>query len=129
MRERQVVVVGYDEAELLDIASVTDTLDMANRLGARPAYQVRVSSPGGDPITCQAGARLLVHLALERCTGPLDTLIVSEGWGHDRAAADARLGGHVLRLARESRRVASVCTGASILATAGLLDGKRATTH
>jgi transcriptional regulator GlxA family with amidase domain len=59
----------------------------------------------------------------------LDTLVVSGGFGHLAAADDRALVGHVRRLARESRRVASVCTGASVLAAAGLLDGRRATTH
>lgn len=73
--------------------------------------------------------RLQSQQSLERSTGPLDTLIVSGGFGHEAAADNPRIVGHVRRLARESRRVASVCTGASILAAAGLLDGKRATTH
>lgn len=129
MSERQVVVVGYEQAELLDIASVTDAFDAANRLGARPRYLVRMASPGGRPVRCQSGLTLQSHLSLERCRGPLDTLVVSGGLGHRVAADDARTVGHVRRLARESRRVASVCTGSSVLAAAGLLDGRRATTH
>ncbi|MFI6085621.1 GlxA family transcriptional regulator [Streptomyces sp. NPDC051217] len=88
-----------------------------------------MASPGGNPITCGSGLTLQSQQPLERLTGPLDTLIVSGGLGHERAAADSRLVGHVRRLAKESRRVASVCTGASILAATGLLDGRRATTH
>ncbi|GAA4926795.1 DJ-1/PfpI family protein [Streptomyces coeruleoprunus] len=123
-------VVGYDTAELLDIACVTTTLVMANHLGtpARP-YEVVVAAPGGGPIVCGSGLTLHSQQSLERLVGPLDTLIVSGGVGFEQAAADPRLLGHVRRLAKESRRVASVCTGAAILAAAGLLDGHRATTH
>lgn len=123
------VVVGYPAAELLDIACVTTTFDFANRAGATPGYRVCVVSPGRRAITCQSGLVLQAEGALERLRGPLDTMIVSGGEGHEAAAADARLVGHVRRLVRETRRVASVCTGASVLAATGLLDGRRATTH
>lgn len=124
-----VVLVGYDEAELLDIACVTTSLTAANRLGACPAYAVSVATPGGRAITCDSGLTLQGRRSLERLKGPLDTLIVSGGIGHQAAGDNPRIVGHVRRLARESRRVASVCTGATVLAAAGLLDGKRATTH
>ncbi|RSS58154.1 GlxA family transcriptional regulator [Streptomyces sp. WAC07061] len=130
MSERAVVVVGYEAAELLDIACVTSGLIMANELGSLDVpYAVRLVAPGGGPIRCGTGLTLAADASLERTTGPLDTLIVSGGLGVERAAADHRLVGHVRRLAGESRRVASVCTGAGILAAAGILAGRRATTH
>ncbi|UMG94090.1 helix-turn-helix domain-containing protein [Nocardioides sp. TF02-7] len=72
---------------------------------------------------------LAAEVALERVRGPLDTLVVSGGIGYVDAMDDERLLAHVRRLARESRRVASVCTGAGVLAAAGLLSGRRAATH
>lgn len=123
------MVVAYDRAELLDIACVTTTLGMANHLGARRPYRQIVATPAGRSIELHSGLALTGQQPLERVAGPLDTLIVSGGLGHEEAAADSRLVGHVRRLAKESRRVASVCTGASVLAAAGLLDGRRATTH
>ncbi|ADD44454.1 GlxA family transcriptional regulator [Stackebrandtia nassauensis] len=129
MNERLVAVVGYDDAMLLDIACVTSTLAAANRAGADPPYRTVLAAPGGNPVRCDSGQTLHAQASLEKLTGPFDTLVVSGGWGHDSAAADRRIVAHVRRLARESRRVASVCTGADILAAAGLLDGKRATTH
>ncbi|MGW4730952.1 GlxA family transcriptional regulator [Streptomyces shenzhenensis] len=129
MDERLVVIVGYDGAQLLDIACVSSTLDVANLGGATPAYRVRLASPGGRPITCGQGLTLEGQETLERLTGPLDTLIVSGGLGFKAAAANPRIVGHVRRLAREARRVASVCTGAGVLAAAGLLEGRRAATH
>ncbi|MGA4862353.1 GlxA family transcriptional regulator [Streptomyces lavendulocolor] len=130
MAERVMVVVGYESAELLDIACVTTSLSLANTIG-RPSvpYRVVLAGPGGGPIVCDSGLSLAAQQSLERLVGPIDTLVVSGGMGFERAAGDARLVGHVRRLAGESRRVASVCTGAGVLAAAGLLDGRRATTH
>ncbi|OKK03799.1 AraC family transcriptional regulator [Streptomyces sp. CB03234] len=130
MAERLMVVVGYEAAELLDIACVTTSLALANEIGDPTVpYRVCVAGPGGGPIVCGSGLVLQSQQPLERLVGPLDTLIVSGGLGFERAAADPRIVGHVRRLAKESRRIASVCTGAGVLAATGLLDGRRATTH
>ncbi|NUR71432.1 MAG: helix-turn-helix domain-containing protein [Hamadaea sp.] len=129
MPERVILVVGYDGAELLDIACVTSSLDIANRIGASPPYRTVLATPGGRPITCDSGLQLAGQTALEQFRGPLDTLLVSGGLGHRDAAEDAVLVGHVRRLAKLARRTASVCTGATVLAEAGLLANKRVTTH
>ncbi|GAA0424309.1 AraC family transcriptional regulator [Acrocarpospora corrugata] len=123
------VVVAYEAVGLLDLACVTSTLEEANWQGAAPYYEVRVATPGGHAVTCGTGLTVQAQQALERITGPLDTLLVSGGIGHEDAAANPLIVAHVRRLARESRRVASVCTGAYVLAAAGLLDGRRVTTH
>ncbi|MEV0713880.1 GlxA family transcriptional regulator [Asanoa sp. NPDC050611] len=130
MDPRHIVMVGYDGAELLDIACVTSTFELANAIGQlNPGYRVSLATLGGLPIRCDSGLVVQAQLTLERLTGPLDTVIVSGGFGHEAAAENALVVAHVRRLARESRRIASVCTGATVLAATGLLDGRRATTH
>ncbi|GAA2309027.1 DJ-1/PfpI family protein [Glycomyces scopariae] len=129
MDPHRVVVVGYDDAELLDIACVTTTLDAVRHIDPALRYDLVLATPGGAPVTCSSGLVLNAQAVLERVKGPVGTLVVSGGLGHTGAARDERLVGHVRRLARESERVASLCTGASVLAAAGLLDGRRATTH
>ncbi|MEU5881437.1 GlxA family transcriptional regulator [Spirillospora sp. NPDC047279] len=139
MGERKVVVVGYDGAGMIDIACVVTPLVMANVIGRLTVpYRVVVVSPGGRAIDCPTGMSLSAQEPLQKVIGPLDTLVVAGGVGNlwnplgpasARIAEDPALVGHVRRLARESRRVASVCTGAGILAAAGLLDGRRVTTH
>ncbi|WP_406293783.1 DJ-1/PfpI family protein [Embleya sp. NBC_00888] len=126
---RRVIVVGYPNSALLDIACVTETLITANTLGADPPYDVRLAGLGGRPIACSGGFDLTPHIPLEHVVGAVDTLLICGGYGHERAAEDERFVGHLRRAAREARRVASVCTGASVLAATGLLDGRRATTH
>ncbi|MBB4683214.1 GlxA family transcriptional regulator [Amycolatopsis jiangsuensis] len=126
---RRVVILGYADAELLDIACVSDVLDAANRLGARRPYEVRLATVDGQPFACQSGLTLTPHGRLDQLRGELDTVVVAGGIGHRAASADQRLLEHVRRLSQLSRRTASVCTGSSVLAAAGLLSGRRATTH
>jgi transcriptional regulator GlxA family with amidase domain len=130
MTTRPVAVIAYDGAELLDIACITTPFYLANHVvPTHDAYDVRVVSLDGGPVRTESGLTLHADGALPLLTGPVDTVVVSGGLGHLHAATLAPLLHHVRRLAADSRRVASVCTGTSVLAAAGLLDGRRATTH
>ena len=126
---RRVLVVGYPAAELLDIACIVTALQLANVHHGSALYRPRLASPSGAAIQTGTGLVLNAEVALEKARGPLDTLIVSGGIGYVDAMEDDRLVAHVRRLGHVSRRVASVCTGAGILAAAGLLAGRRAATH
>src|SRR3954453_16174902 len=126
---RRVTIVGFPDVELLDVACPADVLDAANRHGARPPYEIRLATIDGQAIRTCSGLILQPHLRLDQVAGDLDTLIVAGGWGSTTAASDERVLAHLRRLAQTSRRIASVCTGAEVLAAAGLLDGRRATTH
>lgn len=129
MDPRHVTVVSYDGAELVDISCVTSGFDIANRVGADPAYQVRLVTLGGQSVRCDSGLKVQAQARIEDPVGDLDTLIVTGGTGHDAAADHVVLLDHVRRLASKARRVASVCTGTTVLAAAGLLEGRVVTTH
>ncbi|MFI2074108.1 GlxA family transcriptional regulator [Streptomyces triculaminicus] len=123
-----VVIVVYDGVQLLDVAGPLDVFDRAAAEGGA-GYRVRLASLGGRPVVTSAEAQLGVSADLARIRKPPDTLMVAGGRGYAAAAADRELVRHVRRLAGGSRRTGSVCTGAFVLAAAGLLDGRRATTH
>ncbi|OWA18957.1 AraC family transcriptional regulator [Streptomyces sp. CS227] len=112
----------------LDISCPTGVFETATRWGAEPGYRVELVSLGGLAVRTSCGLALAAD-ALERVGGRLDSVMVAGGPGHRNAAEDARLLVHLRRLAGHSRRAVSVCTGATLLAAAGLLDRRRATTH
>ena len=128
MVARTVLVVTFDGCQSLDVSGPVEVLARAGALAGDP-YDIRLASVGGGPVLATSGLRLLPDVALERVRGPVDTLVVAGGDGVRRAVRDRVLVAAVRRLSARARRVTSVCSGAFVLAEAGLLDGKRATTH
>jgi transcriptional regulator GlxA family with amidase domain len=125
---RRVVIVAFDGAQSLDISGPAEAFSIATRFfGAE--YAIELVTPDGAPARCSSGLTLGADRSIDEVRGAIDTLVVAGGEGTDRALADGRLVDWVKRAAGRSRRVASVCTGAFVLAEAGLLDGCHATTH
>lgn len=134
---RRVAAVGFADAQLLDIAGPLEVFSRATRLlsregetGGPPAYVVELLAHTAGPVVTSSGLALTASRAFSDVRGGLDTLLVAGGRGTQLAVEDRSLIGWIRRMAPPRvRRLASVCTGAFILAEAGLLDGKRVTTH
>src|SRR5437588_4178064 len=124
----KVAIVAFAGVQMLDVTGPAEVFSAAGALARRP-YEVLVVGAGSSPLRSSSGLRFESDRRLRGLRGPIDTLIVAGGAGAEAAAGDAALVGSVASAARRSRRVASVCTGAFVLAKAGLLDGRRATTH
>jgi transcriptional regulator GlxA family with amidase domain len=129
---RVIDVLTFPAVQLLDVTGPVQVFASANDIvagtgGARP-YLVRIVSQGGESVTATAGV-VLATAPLTRSGEALDTLIVSGGEGAEAAAENPVLVDWLRQRATHARRVASVCTGAFLLAAAGILDGRRATTH
>lgn len=126
---RRVVIVAFDDAQILDVACPSGALEIANSHGAAPPYAVELATVLGRTTRSSSGILLAGARRLAEVSGRIDTMIVVGGAGTEAAAADERLLTQVRRLAERSRRIASVCTGTFVLAAAGLLDERRVTTH
>jgi transcriptional regulator GlxA family with amidase domain len=117
-----VAVLVYDGVTLLDVAGPAEVFKQAG------AYRTVLLSPTGSDVTSNLGVRIAVDGAVsaERAS---DILLVPGSDLYPRAPVPADLADAARMLAARAGRIVSICTGAFILAAAGLLDGKRATTH
>jgi len=123
--QRHIALLVIPEFQLLDMSGPLAAFEVANNLVAGHPYRLSVVSRTGGAVKCSAG----IDVATEAIAGrAFDTLILPGGptclqSGKDALVADLR------SLIPRCRRVASVCTAAFLLAEAGALDGRRATTH
>lgn len=123
---RDVVLVVFDGVKLLDAAGPAEVFAEANRFGAR--YRLTFVSVDGEDVTTTVGTRFAVTGSIASIQSA-DTVLVAGGDVLVGQPIDPLLVEAVRSLPARTRRLASICTGAFILAQAGVLNGRRATTH
>ena len=133
MNRKRVGILVFPNVEVLDfcgpyeVFSVT-RLDEERRREEPSPFEVLLLAESVDPVVATGGLRVIPDATLET-SPPLDILVVPGGWGTRREINNQRVVTWIAERANEVETLTSVCTGAMLLGQAGVLDGRRATTH
>ena len=129
-KTRTVVMVALPGVQLLDVSGPLDVFAEANAQVRREAYSLLVAAAGPEPLRSSSGVRLIADRVIGRdLDDPIDTLLVAGCPNATDVPADGIVLDWLRQRAPTVRRYGSVCSGAFFLAAAGLLDGRRVTTH
>jgi transcriptional regulator GlxA family with amidase domain len=133
MNRKRVGILVFPQVEVLDfcgpfeVFSVTRLNEERRREEASP-FEVLVVAETADPVTATGGLRVIPDVTIDACP-PLDVLVVPGGWGTRSEIKNERLVRWIGERGRAVETLTSVCTGSMLLGQAGLLEGRRATTH
>jgi transcriptional regulator GlxA family with amidase domain len=126
----RIAILTVPSVQMLDVAGPMDVFSEANTLVGDPrAYELRIVALSAEPVVALNGTRFLPDMTIESSLEGFDTLVIAGTPGIREYESHQALIEWIAREAPHVRRIASVCTGAFILAHAGLLNGRRATTH
>ena len=129
-KSKTVVILALPGVQLLDVSGPLDVFAEANVQGGYDAYQLLVAAGGPGPIRSSSGVRLMPDRVIGRdLDEAIDTLLVAGCPNAAEVPADDMVVKWLRRRAPKARRFGSVCSGAFFLAAAGLLEGRRVTTH
>src|SRR5262249_39295440 len=133
MNRKRVGILIFPQVEVLDfcgpyeVFSVT-RLDEARRREGPSPFDVSLVAEHPDPVTATGGLRVIPDYTIDNCP-QLDILVVPGGWGTRSEIRNTKLVSWIAERGRQVETLASVCTGSMLLGQAGLLEGRRATTH
>ncbi|MFI5180972.1 MAG: AraC family transcriptional regulator [Thermoanaerobaculia bacterium] len=131
----RVAMLAYPDCQMLDVMGPLEVFSRASRWlkengkRADDAYSVEILGLSRGPFRASSGLRLLADRRFDEVGRGIDTLLISGGRGMERCRAHAPLLRWIRQQKGRVRRLASICTGTFFLAEAGLLTGRRATTH
>ena len=127
---RRIIVVVVPPVDELDLVGPLQVFNSVNRLAGRTIYMIEVVT-SANSLTIEGEGGVLTFMArhhFNKVQGMCDTVLLVCGLG-SRSVCDAALSAWLKKMAVEARRLGAVCVGAFLLAEAGLLNGRRATTH
>jgi transcriptional regulator GlxA family with amidase domain len=127
LKPRTIGVLIFEDFQLLDAAGPISAFEMPMRGIDPPPYTLQVIAPDAGPVRSSSGAIMMAEAMPARPA--YDTLVIAGGNGTRTVMREERVQAFVRAAVKSARRVASVCSGAYVLAQAGVLDGKRCTTH
>jgi transcriptional regulator GlxA family with amidase domain len=133
MDRKRVGILIFAAVEVLDFAGPYEVFSVTRlsedrRLEEPSPFEVMLVAEGMEPVQATGGLRVLPEVSLSTCPA-LDVLVVPGGWGTRAEVSNTALLDWISDRGRQVETLTSVCTGSFLLAQAGLLDGRRATTH
>jgi transcriptional regulator GlxA family with amidase domain len=130
LKVRRIAILSIPGVQMLDVAGPMDVFFEANnQIGDAPKYVVDIVGLSSDPIKALNGTRFIPDKSIYTAVGEYDTVIVAGSPGIREYEENRELTEWLVNRARHANRVGAICTGAFLLAHAGLLDGRRVTTH
>lgn len=132
---RKIALIAFDEVNLIDVAGPAQVFRtaaeqlLAAALSDGLSYEIELLSAEGGPVESSPGIVLQTRALSSAEPSSYDTVLVAGGHGAEAAAGDERLLSWLGEASFAARRIGSICTGAFVLAAAGLLKGRRAATH
>ncbi|VVD86675.1 HTH-type transcriptional regulator CdhR [Pandoraea eparura] len=126
----KVAVLTFPNVQMLDLVGPVEVFhEAARQAGAPSTYQFEIVSTTSGALLASNGMRITPDATLDTSSADIDTLLIAGSPSMQLLEDDAAIRQWILRYAKTARRIGSVCSGALLLARAGLLDGRKATTH